>query len=356
MERQFMSAMTEIVAALQSAGVGVILSGARANQGCVANIAGYPRALKFYAWQVTDNGQATGTVRPADERRIQAIGSSTQLIDATPDPETVVLGWSDSFGPEPLIIAFNPYSVARRVNGKIERKVAAGILDARASDSQQFRQALLDNAYTVGLAVGSNQHGEYVVAMRPSRFMDYIVTYKPRYHTAGAATPGQIATGRSMDELITEAEREEAAPRDEFETALPAFDPGMIEDGRERVAREIAIRRGQSAFRRQLINAYGSCAMSGSTVIETLEAAHIVPYQGPGTNHLLNGLLLRADFHTLFDMGLLSVDHETLRVLVDLRLNGTEYEALRGQSLRLGHGVICPSSEALRLHRIFAGL
>lgn len=82
--------------------------------------------MRIYAWQVTDNGRATGTARPADERRIQAIGSRTQLIDASADPETVVLGWCDEFAPEPLIVAFNPYSVARRVNGKIERKVAAG--------------------------------------------------------------------------------------------------------------------------------------------------------------------------------------------------------------------------------------
>lgn len=56
--------------------------------------------------------------------------------------------------------------------------------------------------------------------------------------------------------------------------------------------------------------------MSGSTVVETLEAAHIVPYQGPGTNHSLNGLLLRADLHTLFDLGLLAIAAETLTILV----------------------------------------
>ena len=104
------------------------------------------------------------------------------------------------------------------------------------------------------------------------------------------------------------------------------------------------------------MTAYGCCAMSGSPVIETLEAAHIVPYQGPGTNHLSNGLLLRADCHTLFDMGLLAVDHETLGILVSPRLNGTEYEALRGQGLRVGHSGTYPSREALRMHRMLAGL
>lgn len=352
-----MSATSEIVAALQSAGVAVNTAGARIVQGCITTVGGHPLAVRIYAWQVTDNGRATGTARPADERRIQAIGSRTQLIDASPDAETVVLGWCDEFGPEPLIVAFNPYSIARRVNGKIERKIAAGNHDARASDSQQFRQVLLDQATVDGIAVGSNQHGDYVVAMKPSLFINYLTTYKPMYHTIGTAAARPVATGRSMGELVTEAEDEEAAPLDNFETVPPqAFDPGMIEDGRERVAREIAIRRGQAAFRRQLLNAYGCCAMSGSTVVETLEAAHILPYQGPGTNHSSNGLLLRADLHTLFDLGLLAVVPQTLTILVATQLNGTEYEALRGQPLLVGHGSIAPSREALQLHLDIAGI
>lgn len=352
-----MSATSEIVAALLAAGVSVNVTGARVAQGSLATVNGHPRALRFYAWQVTDNGRATGTARPADERRIQAIGSRTQLIDVTDKPETVVLGWCDEFGPEPLIVAFNPYSVARRVNGKIQRKLAAGSHDARASDSQQFRQALLDQASVDGIAVGPNQHGEYVIAMKPSRFIDYLSTYKPMYHAIGSAAAAPVAMGRSMVELVAEAEGEESAPPEIFETTLPlAFDPGMIEDGRERVAREIAIRRGQAVFRQQLLNAYGCCAMSGSTVIETLEAAHIVPYQGPGTNHPSNGLLLRADLHTLFDLGLLAVDPYALTVLVATQLNGTEYEALRGQPLYINCVSVSPSREALQVHRTFAGM
>lgn len=354
-----MSAVSEIVAALEAAGLTMGVAGARPTQGSIISIAGYPRSLRLYAWQVTDNGRATGTVRPADERRIQAIGSRTQRIEATPDLETVVLGWCDDFTSEQLIVAFNPYSVARRVNGKIERKLAAGDHAARASDSQQFRQGLLDEACASGLAVGRNQHGEYVAAMKPARFLEYISLHKYRIHPVEFVPAGPIMAGRSMtmDELITEAEREESAPMDELEAPLlPVFDPGAVEDGRERVAREIAIRRGQAAFRRQLIEAYGCCAMSGSTVVETLEAAHIVPYQGPGTNHPSNGLLLRADLHTLFDMGLLAVDHDSLTILVSWRLNGTEYESLRDQSLSGCRAGVHPNREALRLHRVLAGL
>lgn len=96
--------------------------------------------------------------------------------------------------------------------------------------------------------------------------------------------------------------------------------------------------------------------MSGSTVEQALEAAHIVRYQGPGTNHVSNGLVLRADLHTLFDFGLLSVDPATLTILVSPELGGSDYVGLRGQLLKLAHALATPSPHALAYHRAFAGL
>jgi len=187
--------------------------------------------------------------------------------------------------------------------------------------------------------------------MKPELLLDYLTTHKPAYH-AGAAAPGPgIVVPPSMADLVAEAEMEEAEPTDEDPGQLPVFDPAAIEDGRERVAREIAIRRGQAAFRQKLLQAYGRCAMTGCTVEPALEAAHIVRYQGPGTNHVTNGLLLRADLHSLFDFGLLSVDPSTLTILVSPMLDGTEYGGLRGQPLQLGHAGASPSQQALAHHR-----
>jgi len=304
----------------------------------------------LYAWAVTDNGTATGIQRPADERRIQAIGNENQLIEATSDPDTVVLGWSEDFTSEPLIVAFNPYGVAGRVNGKIDRKLAAGAEKARVSDSQQFRQVLLDTAVAKGIALGQNQHGEFVIAMKPAAFLDYLNQFKPKYHSATASKLPQGVGNRGMEELVSEAERDIAEPADAEDDSAPTFDPTDIADGRERVAREIAIRRGQAAFRASLLKNYGCCAMTGSTVESVLEAAHIVPYRGPGSNHISNGLLLRGDLHTLFDLGMLAVDPNSLKILVSQRLSGTEYEVLRGQSLRVAHAAKGPSNEAIAVH------
>ena len=54
--------------------------------------------------------------------------------------------------------------------------------------------------------------------------------------------------------------------------------------------------------------------MTGCTVFAVLEAAHIKPYQGENDNHPQNGLLLRADIHTLFDLNLLGIQPERLQV------------------------------------------
>ena len=82
-----------------------------------------------------------------------------------------------------------------------------------------------------------------------------------------------------------------------------------------------------------------------------LEAAHIVPYRGPQTNHLSNGLLLRADMHDLFDLGLIAVS-ESMRLLLSRELEGTQYEQYDGLPLWLPpESELRPNLEALEKHR-----
>src|SRR4051812_20806805 len=99
--------------------------------------------------------------------------------------------------------------------------------------------------------------------------------------------------------------------------------------------RAIRIRRGQVAFRSALLDAYaGRCAITGCAIADVLEAAHIVPHKGPLTNHVSNGLLLRADVHTLFDCGLLAVHPETRRVVIAEALRTSSYAKLENLRLR----------------------
>jgi hypothetical protein len=134
--------------------------------------------------------------------------------------------------------------------------------------------------------------------------------------------------------------------------SLPSepFNPKGQDDARARVLREVVQRRGQSKFRKELIAAYGGrCAITGCPVTPILEAAHITPYLGPDTNSITNGLLLRADLHTLWDLGLVAIDPGTLTVWVSPEVNDTAYQALAGAPLmHPSHPAQRPSIAALQ--------
>lgn len=96
------------------------------------------------------------------------------------------------------------------------------------------------------------------------------------------------------------------------------------------------VRKGQPKFRKNLLEAYGSkCAITGHGPEAVLEAVHIVPHAISGINKLDNGLLLRADLHSLFDADLLSIDPVSKNVIVHDSLKDTPYQSLNGQTLRL---------------------
>lgn len=130
------------------------------------------------------------------------------------------------------------------------------------------------------------------------------------------------------------------------------FNPTGLTDARRRVLASLAQRQGQPAFRRKLLEAYDyKCAITGCDLSLALEAAHIVPYWGPHTNHVQNGLLLRSDLHTLFDRGVFGIDPITWQVKSNGSLEGTHYEWLDKKKVTLPTSAASkPSVEALRLH------
>lgn len=130
------------------------------------------------------------------------------------------------------------------------------------------------------------------------------------------------------------------------------FDPFDETDAREKTLGAIVRRQGQAAFRQSMLKAYaGKCALTGCNVEQVLEAAHIRPYLGAHTNVATNGLLLRADIHTLFDLGLVRVCSETLQVHLSNMLNGSQYQAIAGRRIELpGDPAARPSKAAIRLH------
>lgn len=93
----------------------------------------------------------------------------------------------------------------------------------------------------------------------------------------------------------------------------------------------------QAKFRSAICLAYGGrCAVSGVGVLSALEAAHIEPFRGGGIDEISNGLLLRADFHRLFDYGQLAFQPKGDVVIARFSTAcGDDYREFNGAVLRL---------------------
>jgi putative restriction endonuclease len=141
----------------------------------------------------------------------------------------------------------------------------------------------------------------------------------------------------------------------------PGFDPVEI-DERSVATRDVTLREGQGAFRARVLDAYGrACAITGEHTEPVLDAAHIQPYLGPRSNHVQNGLLLTKEFHTLFDLGYVTVSpdyvvHVSPALMTDWQ-NGKRYYPYDDKPLITvpESGAERPSASALEWHneRVF---
>ncbi|MEU6208052.1 HNH endonuclease [Micromonospora musae] len=141
----------------------------------------------------------------------------------------------------------------------------------------------------------------------------------------------------------------ESAKLSAFLADRQAPEPARLPAGRRRRLAQVTARQGQADFRRRLMAAYdGRCAITGCDVEAVLQAAHIDPYNGPATNRVTNGLLLRADLHNLFDRGFLWIDG---RYRVRIAEGLDHYADLDGQLLQQVTTDARPDKEALARHR-----
>ncbi len=71
---------------------------------------------------------------------------------------------------------------------------------------------------------------------------------------------------------------------------------------RKRVSRAVLERPYQNIFRKNILSAFNStCLITGASIENVLEAAHIVDVKYKGSDKIENGLCLRSDIHQLFD-------------------------------------------------------
>jgi hypothetical protein len=75
---------------------------------------------------------------------------------------------------------------------------------------------------------------------------------------------------------------------------------------------------GQGAFRKELLNKYGtSCAISGPAPEKAIHACHLYSYSKLAKHEEEGGLLLRSDLHSLFDAGLIRINPKSEETILD---------------------------------------
>jgi predicted restriction endonuclease len=132
---------------------------------------------------------------------------------------------------------------------------------------------------------------------------------------------------------------------------IDLFAPDSQQDARDRVLKQIIQRQGQKKFRESLLKIYNStCVITKCNIPSVLEAAHITPYLGPNTNKITNGLILRADIHTLWDLGLIAIEPKEMKIHINPILDGSEYQELNLRPIDLNlNEYEHPSKKALEV-------
>lgn len=102
-------------------------------------------------------------------------------------------------------------------------------------------------------------------------------------------------------------------------------------------------RLGQGAFRILVTDHYRRrCAISGERTLPALDAAHIRPFADGGSHEISNGILMRRDIHSLFDLGYVTISpdmkFEVSRKIREEYENGRHYYALHGTSVQTPEG------------------
>nr|WP_319527635.1 putative dsRNA-binding protein [Pseudomonas laurentiana] len=149
-----------------------------------------------------------------------------------------------------------------------------------------------------------------------------------------------------LPSIFSTATPSNPTPKEQFQIASAKE---FILDKRDRRTKKISsttIRTGQSNFRSKVLSNYKHCCITGCTVTEVIEAAHIAPYRGEKDNHIKNGLLLRTDIHRLFDSNKIGISPNNFEIHISEHLRGTEYEQYAGN--KISHGTVAtPANSAI---------
>lgn len=202
-------------------------------------------------------------------------------------------------------------------------------------------------------------HGFSQAVMSVRSGLEYRATFSPDYFDVGPAIetaelrPFETTNSpqlllrpcdlRGLAQYIAQRDRNagtrlkswlRARPLALRETDADDTDFAQVLDEREHRHFGIRLRRGRKVFRDELMRVYDQrCMISGCTVAGLLEAAYIPPTAMLKLSNPTNGLLLRSDLHTLFDLNLIGIDPDRLTIVLHPDLSETEYRVFGGAAL-----------------------
>lgn len=275
------------------------------------------------------------------------------------EPENIQHWFQMGVGDFVLLVQREHFRYYAKVLGRYQNERAATAIWGTDRAESKMREYLFFLSEPVPLNLPCGELGDYLVGATgdigrvPAERIDRIeadfggIERFVRRRLLNTSVGGPIL---DMSGMIRMSERDLAK--------LQLLEPQNSKEGRQAVVDTIIKRRGHPGFRQALLDAYEyRCAITNFTAVDALEAAYIVPFRGKSTHHASNGLLLRADVHTLFDLGKIAVDTRTMSVVIGDDLMETSYRILAGRPLRYPRDESQrPSTEALDLHRRLAGL
>jgi putative restriction endonuclease len=262
------------------------------------------------------------------------VGQEARFNDLLADGIKLVTQYKGIFKPQwmPYVLSIRTTEQDRYSDGRIIRQddgswhmsyaqEESSRTDSRNLYTNRGIEACMNDGIPIGILRKERRQDPYEVVG-----LGLPIEWQDRFFTFVSYKPG------AMPELPGNPEAE--AERMAWPDTSPEPPPDNDYDARVRVLAEIARRQGQPAFRARLLAAYdGRCAVTGCNVPDALEAAHLRPYRGPASNTVTNGILLRADLHTLLDKQLIAIHPESRSLELSRGLQGTAYSSMAGKRI-----------------------
>jgi predicted restriction endonuclease len=94
-------------------------------------------------------------------------------------------------------------------------------------------------------------------------------------------------------------------------------------------------RLNQTEFRKNIIEKYGKCIITGITCTDELAAAHIVPISNEENYDIDNGLLLTESIHKTFDKFKWTINPDTMRIEINNNFDVGTIKKYEGNNIEI---------------------